>query len=335
MVNQDRGELFARIAEEIGMGYDEGRTIQDLYDNGFRRDEPGHNLAFDLISRRFPNEDPERMLDGLYRETHSDAVDMTVEHLQDMAADGAYGDPGGYAYRDYQRLVPDEKWGYEKGSGYFEVGVTHPEMTDKYRHYPNAENLAGHIRGTFNPKNLLSGATHYGSNFSSPATIEEMLGGSAQRAYTFRPKPNSMVIEELQSDAAKNLGDTGALHQIHGTLFKSALQHALEGGAETVYLPTAKAIGISRFTNPDDYRSIYDKEVVKYGLNPLRDIPGVEINPIDDMYHEITVSPEARERILKGVGQKAPGYAQGGLVSTYDEAIVKDLADKIREGIYG
>jgi hypothetical protein len=28
-------------------------------------------------------------------------------------------------------------------------------------------------------------------------------------------------------------------------------------------------------------------------------------------------------------------FAQGGLVSTYDEAIVNDLADKIREGIYG
>ena len=53
------------------------------------------------------------------------------------------------------------------------------------------------------------------------------------------------------------------------------------------------------------------------------------------MYHEIVFNPEARERILKGVGQKAPGYAQGGLVSSYDEAIVKDLADKIREGIYG
>jgi hypothetical protein len=336
MVNQDRGELFVRMAEDAGLDFSDARFIQDIYDNGYDPLNPEHvNVAGNLMSRNPGTTNPEDLIGDLYRDTYSDAVDMTVEQLQDMANDGAYGDPGGYAYRDYQRLVPDEKWGYEKGSGYFEVGVTHPEMTDKYRHYPNAENLAGHIRGTFNPKNLLSGATHYGSNWMSPATVEELLGGSAQRAYTFRPKPNSMVIEELQSDAAKNLGDTGALHQIHGTLFKSALQHALEGGAETVYLPTAKAIGISRFTNPDDYRSIYDKEVIKYGLNPLRDMEGVEINPIDDMYHEITVSPEARERILKGVGQKAPGYAQGGLVSSYDEAIVKDLADKIREGIYG
>ena len=206
-------------------------------------------------------------------------------------------------------------------------------MKDKYRHYPNAENLAGHIRGTFNPKTLLSGVVDYpGVN---QLTAEDLISGAGRRDYQFTPRPNSMVIEELQSDAAKNLGDTGALHQIHGTLFKGAIQHALEGGADTVYLPTAKAIGISRFTNPDDYRSIYDKEVIKGGLNPLRETPGVEVNPINDMYHEIVFSPEARERILKGSGQKAPGMAQGGLVSTYDEAIVKDLADKIREGIYG
>lgn len=333
MVNQDRGELFVRMAEDAGLDFSAGRFIQDIYDNGYDPLNLDHvEVAEYLTSRNPSTTNLEDLIGDLYRDTHSDAVDMTVEQLQDMAAHGAYGDPGGYSYRDYQRLVPEEM---HEGQGYFEVGVTHPEMKDKYRHYPNAENLAGHIRGTFNPKNLLSGATHYGSDFSSPATIEELLGGSAQRAYTFRPKPNSMVIEELQSDAAKNLGDTGALHQIHGTLFKGAIQHALEGGAETVYLPTAKAIGISRFTNPDDYRSIYDKEVIKGGLNPLRETPGVEVNPINDMYHEINFNPEARERILKGVGQKAPGFAQGGLVSSYDEAIVKDLAEKIREGIYG
>lgn len=333
MVNQDRGELFDHIAEDAGLSRQDGRFIRDIYDNGYDALNLDHVKVAEYLTSSNPSTNNlEDLVGDLYRDRYNEAVDMTVEQLQDMAADGAYGDPGGYAYRDYQRLVPEDM---QRDTGYFEVGVTHPEMKDEYRHYPNAENLAGHIRGTFNPKNLLSGATHYGSNWMSPATVDELLGGSAQRAYTFRPKPNSMVIEELQSDAAKNLGDTGALHQIHGTLFKSALQHALEGGAETVYLPTAKAVGISRFTNPDNYRSIYDKEVIKYGLNPLRDMPGVEINPIDDMYHEITVSPEARERILGGVGQKAPGYAQGGLVSSYDEAIVKDLADKIREGIYG
>jgi hypothetical protein len=333
IVHQDRGEVFDRIAEDSGLNRQDGRFIRDIYDNGYDPLNLDHvNVADYLTSRNPSTSNLEDVVGDLYRDYYNEAVDMTVEQLQDMAADGAYGDPGGYSYRDYQRLVPEEM---HQGPGYFEVGVTHTEMKDKYRHYPNAENLAGHIRGTFNPKNLLSGVTHYGSNWMSPATVDELLGGSAQRAYTFRPRPNSMVIEELQSDAAKNLGDTGALHQIHGTLFKAAIQHALEGGADTVYLPTAKAIGISRFTNPDNYRSIYDKEVIKGGLNPLRETPGVEVNPINDVYHEIVFSPEARESILKGVGQKAPGMAQGGLVSSYDEAIVKDLADKIREGIYG
>jgi len=36
-----------------------------------------------------------------------------------------------------------------------------------------------------------------------------------------------------------------------------------------------------------------------------------------------------------GIIDKSSGYADGGLVSTYDEAKVNDLADQIREGIYG
>lgn len=329
MVNGETTEIYGRMAEDLGLDYGQRYDVEEIMLGG--ADMVDEDVIDQLRGELGANNIGElrRMLEDVFQNTHAEFVDDTVERLRDYVEPGDIND---YTYRDYQRLVPEEM---QSNPGYFELGVTHPDMTDKYRHYPNAENLAGHIRGTFNPKNLLSGATHYGSNFSSPATVEELLGGSAQRAYTFRPKPNSMVIEELQSDAAKNLGDTGPLHQIHGTLFKGAVQHALQGGADTIYLPTAKAVGITRFTNPDDYRSIYDKEVVKYGLNPLREMPGVEINPIDDMYHEITISPEARERILKGVGQKAPGYADGGLVSSYDEAKVADLADQIREGIYG
>lgn len=334
IVNQERGELFYRMASNMGLDPDYTRVIRDIYDNGFRRDAQGHNTVMGALRLVDPDRDPEDTLIDLYRDTHSEAIDETVERLQEMAADVDYGDLGGYQYQDYQRLVPDI---YKTDQGYFEVGLTHPEMTDKYRHYPNAENLAGHIRGTFmgsNPRNLLSGLRPLRS-YDAPVTIEEFLGGRGSRDFNFTPKPNSVVIEELQSDAAKNLGDTGALHQIHGTLFKGAIQHALEQGAGAVYLPTSKAIGIARYTDPSVYAPIYDKEVIKYGLNPLREIPGVEVNPIEDMYHEIVISPEARERILKGAGQKAPGYAEGGLVSSYDEAKVKDLADQIREGIYG
>lgn len=341
MVNQNRDQLFYDVADDLGLGRDYGRVIQDLYDNGYREGDADHDLVMGLVGMRHPGQDPEEAIGGLYMDHFYEAVDGNIEYLQDLAQDGAYGDQGGYKYREHQRLVPNEM---RKGPGYFEAGVSHPELGDmnynggEYRneHYPeHSDELVGHIRGTFNPKNLLGGVYHYGSNFSSPATLEEALGGSAQRGYTFRPKPNSMVIEELQSDAAKHYGDTGPLHQIHGTLFKAAIQKALEGGVDTVYMPTAKAIGLSRYMHPKDFQSIYDKEVVKYGLNPLREISGVEINPIDDMYHEITISPEAREFILKGAGQKAPGYADGGLVSTYDEAKVSNLADQIREGIYG
>lgn len=333
MVNQDRGEVFGRVADEVGLNWHDGRFIQDIYDNGYDPLDPEHvNIAEFLTARNPGTENLDELIGDMYREQYDNAVDMTMEQLRDYMEPGDFDT--GYQYQDYQRLVPDI---YKTDQGYFEVGLTHPEMTDKYRHYPNAENLAGHIRGTFmgsNPRNLLSGLRPLRS-YDAPVTIEEFLGGRGSRDFNFTPKPNSVVIEELQSDAAKNLGDTGALHQIHGTLFKGAIQHALEQGAGAVYLPTSKAIGIARYTDPSVYAPIYDKEVIKYGLNPLREIPGVEVNPIEDMYHEIVISPEARERILKGAGQKAPGYAEGGLVSSYDEAKVKDLADQIREGIYG
>jgi hypothetical protein len=116
-------------------------------------------------------------------------------------------------------------------------------------------------------------------------------------------------------------------------LFKGAVQHALEQGVNTVYLPTAKTIGLARLSKPDSYASIYDQEVIKYGLNPLKEIPGVEVNPIGDMYYEINFAPEAKDYILKGKGQKAPGYAKGGLVD-YDSAHVDSIVEGVHTGKY-
>jgi hypothetical protein len=96
MVNQDRGELFVRMAEDSGLDFSAGRIIQDIYDNGY---DPLNldqvEVAEYLLSRNPSTTNLEDLIGDLYRDTHSDAVDMTVEQLQDMAADGAYGDPGG------------------------------------------------------------------------------------------------------------------------------------------------------------------------------------------------------------------------------------------------
>jgi hypothetical protein len=263
---------------------------------------------------------------------------------------------GGYTYGDYQRLVAGND-----PEGYFEIGVTNPNVTDRYKHFPGKENLAGHVRGTLMgeyPANIISGFRTYNNRSPNP-TYQDFLDGAAVRAYNFKPKPNSMVIEELQSDVQKGAEATGPLHQIHATLFKGAIQDAIEQGANTVYLPTAKAIGIARFSDPDKYAPIYDQEVIKYGLNPLKEIPGVEVNPIGDMYYEINLGPEAKNYILKGKGQKAPGYAKGGLVDydpthvdmivegvhtgkyaqgglvQYDTSKIDEMVNQIREGIYG
>jgi hypothetical protein len=71
---------------------------------------------------------------------------------------------------------------------------------------------------------------------------------------------------------------------------------------------------------PKDYTSIYDQQVVKEGLNPLKKIPGVTVKPIENKgkttYYEINFTPEAKEYILKGPGQLAPGYSEGGVVQS-------------------
>lgn len=326
-VNEDSREVYGELAEVLGLDYSKGSELEDIVRGGTSlADEDVVDYLRDTFGAKTGREIKD-MLTERFHEVHENAIERTMEDLRDQAG---FDDFGGYAYRDYQRLVPLEE---QSLPGYFEMGVEHPSIQDldyesvDYRggHYPNTPYLAGHVRGTMNPSQLLTGR-------ASPRDASRVVG---EEVYGFTPKPNSMVIEELQSDVAKKFGTEGALHQIHGTLFKGALQKALEQGADTVYLPTSKVIGATRNIDPSKYAPIYDKEVVKYGLNPLREIPGVEINPIEDMYHEITVTPEARERILKGVGQKAPGYAEGGLVSSYDEAKVADLADQIREGIYG
>lgn len=243
-------------------------------------------------------------------------MDQQHEELADYARQAAEnaGDQSSYAYKSFQRLVPKDD------PGYFEFGVTHPNQTGQYKHYSgNAmpEGLIGHVRG---------------SHVGEPTVIE---GG-------FEVPANSYVIEEIQSDAQKGVEQTGALHQAHGTLFKAAVQDALEKGADRIYLPTSYPISKVRYKHPEDYASIYDKAVIKEGLEPLSRIPGVEVKPIFKQlesehffqdhpdYHEITISPEARDHILTGPGQTIPGYAAGGMVATdYDDEQVDRMSDEI------
>ena len=360
MVNNDRNEIFYNIADDLNLDSDDATHIQDMLDNGY---DP-LNLDHVKIAERLPSvmggrvDNVEDALGSLYQHHFDSAVDDQYDRLLDYVDQGVYGDTTGYKYVDAQRLVPND---YKRKPGYFELGVAHPDVQREYRHYPKADNLAGHIRGTIlgvNPPSILSGLRSYQDRIPD-VTFDDYMQGAAARDYGFTPKPNSLLIEELQSDVQKGAEAAGPLHQIHGTLFKSAVQHAIDQGLNTVYLPTAKAIGIARKTDPAAYAPIYDQEVIKYGLNPLREIPGVEVNPINDMYYEINLGPEARQYIQKGKGQKLPGYAEGGLVDydasrvdsivndviagkyahgglvDYDASKIDEMVNQIREGIYG
>ncbi len=240
-----------------------------------------------------------------------------VRDTAEMLAEGEVIEAG-YPYEGIQRLVQSQA-----PHDYFEFGVTHPSQTGEYKHYRSGEapeGLVGHVRGSYAATEPL-----------------ELKGG-------ITTKPNSYVIEEIQSDAQKGVEQTGPLHQVHGTLLKSAVQDAAERGADYVYVPTSYPISDTRgLSIPEDYAAIYDKAVMKEGLDPLRKIPGIEINTLEGRhlkrnldivdapyYHEIKLTPEAREYILEGPGQQVPGYAAGGMVaSDYDEERIDRLSDEI------
>jgi hypothetical protein len=234
------------------------------------------------------------VLENYHDEFSNDLMQMNLEHLRTFS-----DDVDGYAYRDYQRLYPESEYRPEEIKGqYMEFGVAHPDAPGSYRHYELAdEPLASHVRGTSNAEFAIL-----------PDDTDLTLD------------PNSFLIEELQSDAAKKAGTAGVLHQPHATAFKAAIQKALELGNDTVYMPTARTIASIRGKPDESFAPIYDQEVVRHGIEPLSRIEGVSIEPVmfDDVegpataYHKIRISPEARKEILEGQGQSLPGFAGGG-----------------------
>lgn len=230
--------------------------------------------------------------DSLYA-AHAEAFRIAVEVGMEYLADMDGGEFNGRDYSGVQRLTLTSM-----GDEYSEFGVTHPDQQGEYAHYPNApEGMIGHVRGTYNHADPLELRT-------SDADI-------------FTTKPGSYVIEEIQSDTqkAKGVQQKAHLHQVHGTLFKAAIQKALESGADTVYLPTSAIIAAERSRPAKEFAPIYDQAIVKEGLKPLLKIPGVKSTLVSNGdYHEITFTPKAIEYILNGPGQTVPGYAKGGLV---------------------
>lgn len=318
---------MVRIEDEIQDDPDLSRMVFDDMNgitpiarkemNKFLDENPEKHFNWDMLSEKA--QQSFLSANGVIKDadTFRDEWANAQERLKDSMYKEVYGDAEEgdtvYKYEDDQRLtVPS------MGDKYGEFGVTHPDQQTSYHHYDNApEGTIGHFRGTYNPEGL------------------EIKTADAD---TFTTKPNSYVIEEIQSDAQKGSAQKGHLHQVHGVLFKAAIQKALESGADTVYLPTAKVIASERpnvegwEARPDArgltmqvpirkdttsrFAPIYDQAVVKEGLKPLLKIPGVTSRMVNG-YHEINFTPEAKEYILNGPGQTIPGYKKGGTVHKF------------------
>jgi hypothetical protein len=283
----------------------------------YLNDNPGGHFEWHMFSDKAKKSFAKS--NGLIKDAASflDQWANSQEHLKEQIYTEQYGqdiNEDGYKYEDVQRLtIPS------MGDEYGEFGVTHPDQSGMYHHYDNApEGTIGHFRGTYNP--------------ADPLELKTVTNE------TLTTKPGSYVIEEIQSDAQKGSAQKAHLHQVHGVLFKAAIQKALELGADTVYLPTAKVIASERPSiagwedRPDDrgltmrvpvrkdatskFAPIYDQAIVKEGLKPLLKIPGVTSKMVNG-YHEISFTPEAKEHILNGPGQTIPGYKKGGRVHQF------------------
>lgn len=235
--------------------------------------------------------------DALESRIYDSMRDLVYEQARDLA--DAEGPSRGFT--DVQRLVDPDL----TEDTYFEIGVKEPRYEGSYRHYDGApKGTIGHVRGSFLPE-------PYMDDF---VPIE---GSTANFGINH---PGAMLIEEIQSDANKGVKQTGPLHQVHGVLFKAAVQHALENGATTVYMPTALTIANVRGKRASAYAPIYDQQIVKEGINPLKKIKGVTVSEMFDeegnhVMNRIDFEPSAVKHILEGEGQKLPGYKIGGHVN--------------------
>ena len=232
--------------------------------------------------------------------------EIRADMAEKLAHEQMLQTPEAKNFSNVQRLIDSDYTDVDSGGKYFELGVTHPSYAGSYRHYEGApEGTIGHIRGSFLPE---------------PHMQDSIPVGAGKYTIGIND-PGAMLIEEIQSDAQKGVAQSGPLHQVHGTLFKAAVQHALENGAKTVYYPRSAIIAdADRHKPASAYAPVYDQQIVKEGLDKLKKIPGVTIEPMHDPEHgvhildKIDFSPEAIEHILRGAGQSVPGYKRGGVV---------------------
>jgi hypothetical protein len=263
--------------------------------------------------------DADSLMDNA-REYIADYTHRIFEELRANVADDievARGDSG-YTYETYQRLIP-EFHRAKRPQDYVEMGVTHPDQKTSYRHYPghSGDPLVAHFRGQSMPEG--------GPILTSNAF--KQTSGISEAPSTIRVPPKSFIIEELQSDVQKNIAQSGPTLNAHATAFKAAVQHALENGAQTVYYPTSKVIAAARSMEPQQFASIYDKEVMKFGVNPLLKIPGVTAEKVGGDYIKLDFQPQAIKYILEGPGQRLTNYDNGGAVKYEGEVELEPLQE--------
>jgi hypothetical protein len=217
-----KGETLAEFNEMVRGEYEEylpssfNHYLYDNLDLVFDTDELNALIDFHQGSMPF-DELPQEVLDKLEEQhilTEEDLMPVLDEayedgfnslqqrFMEDQGLDENSFGGSKYKYEHVQRLVADPE---SHNEGYAEFGLTHPEIRDDYYHhmpdYVGENHLGGHWRRTKMPDggSLITQPT---GNNSTIIDRNDLLA-----------KPNSTVIEEIQSDTQQSEKQVGPLRQ--------------------------------------------------------------------------------------------------------------------------
>ncbi|CAB4156364.1 hypothetical protein UFOVP661_49 [uncultured Caudovirales phage] len=320
LANAEPEHVITRFLNDVRvpfLGYPERKMdVQAIQDVFFMGDKPIESLPEHVLDALYKNGiNDQKSFSAQWAESRDNYIDemrkMKLEEYKQQADNPQLK----YTYSEDQRLVP-QVTAESHPENYFEIGITHPDQKGTYTHFgapPGDQPLVAHFRGQFLPRGgtiLNEGAFKYETAGVTGSSIRE-------KPSYIKAVPKSMVIEEIQSDVQKGIEQLGHLQNIHATAFKAAVQHGLENNVKTIYYPTAKTIAAARGMEAAKFSPIYDKEVVKQGINPLSKIPGVSMENLGGDYIKIDFTPDAIKYILKGPGQRLTNYDRGGEVNEY------------------
>ena len=311
--NVDRRDVIEDMGVPRGAMLNE---LTDLYDGDIAWND------LDPATKRHLSEIGIHDLNAFHEHFYDAEHELVMNWYNDIAHDHGFQNQGDYRYTGQQRVVPTAHPDY--GKGYFELGVTHPHFgadSGEYGHYSRSgdpANMIGHVRGT---------------HIKEPMTIDNTVGEPITLP------PNTVVVEEVQSDVAKHNDEVGSLHQVHGVLTKAAIQHAAEQGADYIAIPNSRMIGFPDNRMPKNdhvwsagtFHTLMDSEIPKTAINDAKKIPGVTVITDATQMPGHKWTQDKLHDWMKGMGINGGKDIPRNIAKDALDRVIKELASSVAD----